>query len=177
MSVSLGLLVLRLVVGLVIAAHGSQKLFGWFGGPGLTGTTGWLSGMRLRPAKVWAIMAGVSEFGGGLLLALGLLSPLGSLGIASAMLMAIILAHWPRFWAMDGGFEYPLLNLAAALALAITGPGRYALDSAIGIALPAPATLIAGLVLVVLGIATALASRVPEHGTATSGPAASPVHG
>jgi len=176
MSVDLGLLILRVVVGLVVAAHGSQKLFGWFGGPGLPGASGWLSSMRLRPAKLWAIMAGLSEFGGGALLALGFLSPLGSLGIISAMLMAIILAHWPRFWGQDGGFEYPLVNLVAALALAISGPGHYGLDSALGIALPAPATLIAGLVLVALGVGTALASRMPEHGAATSGASASPAH-
>jgi putative oxidoreductase len=158
---------------LVVAGHGSQKLFGWFGGPGLAGTSAWLGSMRMRPAGFWAVMAGLSEFGGGVLLALGFLNPLGSLGIVSAMLMAIILAHWPRFWAQNGGFEYPLVNLAAALGLAITGPGRYAVDSALGIAYSAPATLVVGLVLVLLGIATALGTRMPEQGTAT---AASPAH-
>lgn len=177
MSVNLGLLILRLALGLVVAAHGSQKLFGWFGGPGIAGTSGWLSSMRLRPATLWAVMAGLSEFGGGLLLVLGVLSPLGSLGIIAAMLMAIILAHWPRFWGAEGGLEYPLVNLLAALALAITGPGRWSVDAALGIALPAPATLIVGLVLVLLGIGGALATRAPQAGTAPGGQAASPAHG
>src|SRR5438309_10673793 len=106
MSGDIGLLVLRVVVGLILAGHGSQKLFGWFGGPGLKGTTGWLSSMRLRPAPFWAFMAGLAEFGGGLLLALGLLIPFGAAGVISAMLMAIGLAHWPRFWARGGGLEF-----------------------------------------------------------------------
>jgi putative oxidoreductase len=92
------------------------------------------------------------------------------------MLMAIILAHWPRFWGTDGGFEYPLVTLVAALALAISGPGRYALDTALGLALPAPAALLAGLALVLLGVATALGTRVPERGEVGHGSAASAAH-
>lgn len=174
MSVDVGLLILRVVVGLILAAHGSQKLFGWFGGPGLKGMSGWLGSMRLRPAPFWGLMAALTEFGGGLLLALGILSPFGAVGVVSAMLMAIVLAHWPRFWASDGGLEYPLTNLVAALALGIAGPGRYSLDSALGIAFPAPSTLIVLLVLAILGVGTALALRAPEHEPAGSGQAAHP---
>jgi len=174
MSGDMGLLILRVTVGLILAAHGSQKLFGWFGGPGLKGITAWIGSMRLRPAPFWAFMAGLAEFGGGLLLALGFLSPIGAAGVISAMLMAIVLAHWPRFWASDGGLEYPLTNLLAALALGIAGPGRFSLDSAFGIALPAPSTLIVLLVLVVLGAVTSLVLRAPEHDAATDGQAAHP---
>lgn len=92
----IGLLILRLVLGLILAGHGAQKLFGWFDGPGLQGTTGWLRSLGLRPAPFWAFMAGLGEFGGGLLLALGLLSTLGSLGLIAAMLMSIILVHWSK---------------------------------------------------------------------------------
>jgi putative oxidoreductase len=171
-SGDVALLVLRVVVGLILAAHGSQKLFGWFGGPGLKGSSGWLASMRLRPAPLWAFMGGLAEFGGGLLLALGFLGPLGTAGIVSAMLMAIVLAHWPKFWAMEGGYELALTYLVVALAVGIAGPGRYSLDTALGIAPPAPATLIVLLVLVALGVGTALGSRSPEHATAPGGQAA-----
>src|SRR4051794_5157915 len=162
MSYDVGLLVLRLVVGGVMFGHGAQKLFGWFGGYGLAGTSGFIgSQFRLRPAMFWTLLAGLSEAGGGLLLALGLLGPLGPLGIIAAMLMAMILAHWPRFWNTDGGIEYHLVLIASALAVATAGPGAYSLDAALGIALPAPASLLVGLVLVVVGIVIALVTRAP----------------
>lgn len=108
MSVDTALLVLRVIVGLLLAGHGAQKLFGWFGGFGVRGVAGWLTSMGLQPATGWAVLAGASEFGGGLLLALGLLSPLGSLGAFAAMLTAIALTHWPRVWASENGMELPL---------------------------------------------------------------------
>lgn len=159
----IGLLILRLVLGLILAGHGAQKLFGWFDGPGLQGTTGWLRSLGLRPAPFWAFMAGLGEFGGGLLLALGLLSPLGSLGLIAAMLMAIILVHWGKgLWNANGGSEAPLINLAVALALALTGPGAYALDTVLGIKLPEPFTLLVGLVLVILAVAVVLMSQTRQ---------------
>jgi putative oxidoreductase len=175
MSGDLGLLVLRVVIGLIVAAHGSQKLFGWFGGPGLKGATGWLTSLRMRPAAFWALLAGLAEFGGGVLLALGFLTPFAVAGIFSAMLMAIVLAHWPKFWASEGGLEYPLVLLTSALAVGIAGAGAFSLDSSLGIALPAPSTLIVLLVLSVLGIITAMITREPEHDTAAGGQT-SPAH-
>src|SRR5204863_1114410 len=83
MSFDLAMLLLRIVVGVLFIGHGTQKLFGWFGGPGLAGMSGWLASTGMRPAKFWALMAGLSEAGGGLLLALGLLNPLGTLGITA----------------------------------------------------------------------------------------------
>jgi putative oxidoreductase len=163
MSSDLGLLVLRLVVGVLMMGHGAQKLFGWFGGYGLAGVSGYFgSQLRLRPARAWALLAGLSEAVGGLFLALGLLNPLGSLAIIAAMLVAIILVHWPRVWNSDNGSEYLVVLAAVALAVAIAGPGAYSLDAALGLTLPAPASLLIGLVLVALGIATALATRAPE---------------
>lgn len=161
MYTDLALLVLRVVVGLVVAAHGAQKLFGVWGGPGMAGFTGWLASMRLKPAPLWAWLAALAEFGGGIMIALGLLSPLGALGVAATMLMAIISAHWPKFFSSDNGMEFPLALLAAAVAIILAGPGAYSLDAALGLALPQPLTSIGGLVLVAVGIIAAFATRGP----------------
>lgn len=133
---NVALAVLRLVVGLLVAGHGAQKLFGWFGGPGLERTVGWLGSIGFRPPRLWAWLAGLSEFGGGVLFALGLLTPLGSVGIAAAMLTAIVRAHWPKVWASERGFELPLTYLVVALAVGVTGPGAYSLDAVLRTALP-----------------------------------------
>jgi putative oxidoreductase len=163
MSADLALLILRVVVGLIVAAHGAQKLFGWFGGVGLRGFTGWMGMMGLRPPIVWSVVGGSAEFGGGLLLALGLLSPLGSLGVLAAMTTAIALAHWPRFWGSDNGMEYPLTNAVAAAAVGLAGPGAYSLDAALGIVLP-DAISLGALGLVVLGvIATAVMATAAKR--------------
>ena len=160
MSIALGLLVLRLVVGLTLAAHGAQKLFGWWGGSGMTGWTQMVQKLRIRPAQPWAWFAALSEFGGGLLLALGLLSPLGSLAIAGAMLVAIATVHLSKgFWAAKGGYEFNLSLIAGAMAIALAGPGTYSLDNALGIHLPEPATLIVGTIALLAGVTVTLASR------------------
>lgn len=161
MQLDLGLLLLRLVVGGLIVGHGAQKLLGWFGGPGLAAATRMFGGhLRLRPALFWAVAGSLTEIGGGVLLAAGLVWPLGPVAIVAAMLMALTV-HLPRFWAQDGGIEYPLVLLIAGLAFGLTGPGGYALDAALQIQLPEPLSLIAGLVAAVLGVALALATRTP----------------
>lgn len=130
------LLILRLVVGLALAGHGSQKLFGWFKGHGIGGTAGWLASIGFRPPRFWAASAGLLEFVGGLLFAAGLFSPLGSLGIGASMITAIAKVHWPKFWVSEGGFELPLTNLAVVIAVGVAGPGAYSLDALYGTALP-----------------------------------------
>ncbi|MCW2960959.1 MAG: oxidoreductase [Thermoleophilia bacterium] len=128
-DVSLGLLLLRIVFGLAIAAHGAQKLFGWWDGPGIEGFAGWLGSMGVRSPRVAATMAGLSEFVGGLLLALGLAMPVAALLITAVMLTAIATVHWSSgFWSASGGYEYNLAIVAVAIAVATTGPGRYSLD-------------------------------------------------
>lgn len=159
---SAGLLVLRLGIGLILVAHGVQKLFGWWGGPGIKGWTGAMTRMRLRPPTAWAWISALGEFGGGLLLALGLLSPIGSVAIAGAMLVAVALVHWPKgFWNSKGGYEFNLSILAAVVALALTGPGAYSLDNALGIHLPEPLTLLVLTPLLIVGVAVALLTRSP----------------
>ena len=162
--VALGLLILRLVIGLTVAGHGAQKLFGWWGGPGMNGWVGAMNRMRIRPAVPWAWVSALAELLGGLGLAIGLLTPLPSLAIAGSMLVAIALVHWPRgFWATKGGYEFNLSILAGIVAIALTGPGAYSLDAAFGIHLPEPLTLIAGTILLLIGVAVALGTRAPEQ--------------
>ena len=133
----LGLLILRLAMGGLLAGHGSQKLFGWFSGPGLKEMASLLESLGLKPGTPWATAASASELGGGVLTTLGFLHPLGPLGTIGAMIMATVKAHWGKpIWASKGGAELPVINIATALALTLTGPGRFSLDYLLGIRLP-----------------------------------------
>ena len=156
---SVGLFVLRVVVGLTVAGHGAQKMFGWFGGPGISGFRGWLAQMNVKPAGPWAVGAGIAEFAGGLLVAGGFLTQIAALAVCGSMLSAIFLVHWTKgFWNMSGGYEFPLVILAAMVGLALAGPGAISIDSIAKVALPEPVTLLVTGGLVVLGVAAALIS-------------------
>jgi putative oxidoreductase len=153
----LGLLILRLIAGGLMAGHGAQKLFGWFGGGGLEGTTGMMEKMHLQPSKPWAILAGLSEFGGGLLTALGALGPVGPVGTISSMEMATLKAHWGKpIWVTKGGAELPLTNIGIALAVALLGPGKYSVDHALGLRVPRRLILVPGLLLAGAGVAAGM---------------------
>lgn len=133
----MGLVVLRGVAGGLLAGHGAQKLFGAFEGPGLQGTAGFMEMLGLQPSHIWGTAAALSEFGGGTLTALGLLYPIGPVSMISAMSMATAKAHWGKpIWVSAGGAELPVINMAAALCLMLTGPGSFSLDHALGIKLP-----------------------------------------
>jgi len=130
---SYGILVLRFVLGLTLAAHGAQKLFGSLGGHGPRGTGGSFGTLGFRAPLLLALAAGTAEFGGGLLLASGFLTPLAALAIAVVMLNAIGSVHWRNgFWNSKGGYEFNLNLWAAAVAIAAIGPGRFSLDALIG---------------------------------------------
>ncbi len=165
------LLVLRATLGTLVAGHGAQKLFGWFGGPGLRNTAAWLKSVELRPGRPWAIAAGASEFGGGILVLLGFLNPVGSLGVVSAMGMATTKAHWGRpIWTTSGGAELPVTNMAIATALMLTGPGTYSLDHALGTHLPRWVAL-PGLALVGASIAAGVWSGQRQRASQEAAPA------
>lgn len=160
MTLDLALAIPRVVIGLILAAHGLQKLVGWFGGPGIDGTTGFLSQLGFKPARFWASGLAVAETFGGLLMALGLFSPVGPALVAAAMVTALLVVHRPNgLWNANGGIEWPLTLIAVALSSAIGGPGAYSLDAALGTHVSAGVSL-ALVVLVVLGVLTALASRL-----------------
>ncbi|MGG3625249.1 DoxX family protein [Bacillus gobiensis] len=127
-----GLLLIRLVIGLLFVGHGAQKLFGWFGGHGLKGTGGWFESMGMKPGITMALAAGLAELIGGVLFALGLFTPLAGVIIAGTMVMAIVKVHGPNgLWTTENGYEYNLVLLAAAIGIALTGPGQYAIDALI----------------------------------------------
>jgi putative oxidoreductase len=129
---SYGLLLLRVVVGGTMFSHGAQKLFGWFGGPGLRGTAGFFESLGWRMPLALAFLAGLAETSG-VSFALGLLTPLAALGIAVVMLNAIFVVHWRNgFFNGNGGLEFPLTLATVAVAVAATGPGRFSIDRIIG---------------------------------------------
>ena len=130
---SAAMLILRVLIGGLFVGHGLQKLFGWFGGPGLDGMAGALDSMGYRPARKHALFAGLTEAGGGAMLVLGLLTPLAAAAVIGMMLNATLAVHRENgLWVQDNGFEYPLVLGTAAFAIAVTGPGAASLDGALG---------------------------------------------
>jgi len=135
MFADLGLLALRLVLGAVFLAHGAQKAFGAFGGPGFEGAAGFIGSMGFRPARFWTGLAVGGELAAGFLFLLGLLTPLAGLLVLATMAVAIAKVHGPKgFFVQDGGYEYNLVLIVTALAVAAIGPGRFSLDYVLGLA-------------------------------------------
>jgi putative oxidoreductase len=137
MTTTFILAVPRIVVGLLMAGHGLQKLAGWFGGPGLNGVTSLLDTLRIRQASRWAVAVGLAETFGGATMALGLFQPLGQIAVATALLVAIALMHWRNgLWNTKGGIEFPLVMATIAIVSAAVPVGA-SLDAALGISVPA----------------------------------------
>jgi putative oxidoreductase len=133
-TVDAGLLVLRLALGLYMAAHGAQKLLGWFGGFGLEATGAFMAQLGYRPGRAFAAVAAGTELLSGLLVAIGVLGPVGPALMIPVMIVAVVTVHWSGgLFATSNGIELPLLFAAGAAALALTGPGAYSLDALLGL--------------------------------------------
>jgi putative oxidoreductase len=157
----MGLLILRLAIGLIVAAHGAQKLFAWFGGPGLDGWTAIIGQLGVRPAPFWARINALAEFLGGLMLAIGLFTPVAAAVLGAVMLMAIVSVHWRNgFFNTNRGIEFPLSLLAGMVTIGLAGPGAYALapQSLLGWSLPTLFLVTSALGVLADGVALATAA-------------------
>ena len=156
-----GVLLARGVVGLLMGAHGAQKLFGWFGGYGLDGTGQFFEALGFRPGRFFAGVAAASEVASGVLLSVGLFSPFAAALMLSVMIVAAVSVHWQHgVFATSNGIEVPLLYGTVAAALALTGPGRYSLDALFGLtALWTPALVSTALAIGIIGGVANLAIR------------------
>ncbi|TME34504.1 MAG: DoxX family protein [Chloroflexi bacterium] len=133
------LLMLRLVVGLTFAAHGAQKAFGWWGGPGFEGWQKIVAGMRFQPAPLFTVASVGAELIGGLLLAVGLFTPLAATALIGQSVVIILKVHLPNgFWNKAGGVEFALSLAAGVLAILGIGPGGFSLDHLIGFGVAEP---------------------------------------
>jgi putative oxidoreductase len=140
-TLSIGLLLVRVVIGVIMAAHGAQKLLGWFGGYGLRGTGQFFEQLGFQPGPAFAAAASISEIVSGLLVALGFLGPIGPALMISVMIVAAMTVHWEHgLFASNNGIELPLLYGITAFGLALTGFGQYSLDNWLGIAGHLPMT-------------------------------------
>ncbi len=168
---AIGLLILRLVVGLTLTAHGAQKLFGWFGGYGLTGTGGFLEQLGFFPGRRNALFAGLAELVGGLLLAVGFATPLAATLIISVMFVAIATVHLKNGFFHAQGYEYNLTLAVVALSVAIIGAGPFSVDAALQLQDAGPLWGLGALLAGVIGGSVQLAGRkVPAPQKAASPP-------
>ena len=159
-TIDLALLLLRLGAGLTFAAHGAQKLFGWWGGPGLAGWQGAMQKMGYRPARGFAVLSALIEFVGGLALAIGLLTPLLAAVVVAQTVVIIGQVHWRNgFFNSKAGYEFPLMFGVAALAIGLAGAGSVSVDALVGFALDPAAKV----VLLALGAVAGLGALAVPH--------------
>lgn len=162
----IGLLLIRLIIGVLFIGHGTQKLFGWFGGPGIGGTAGYFQSLGYRHGRSTAILAGLTELGAGAALAAGVLTPLAAAAVMGVMINAAVAQHADMgLWVQDGGFEYPLVVAVVAIALAATGPGALSLDGVLGWQLSGVTPAVGAVLLGTLTALLALATRSRQQTT------------
>jgi putative oxidoreductase len=166
----IGRLAARTVIGVLFIGHGTQKLFGWFGGPGLQGTEQMMGALEMRPTRANALAAGVSETAGGALLVAGAATPLAASTLIGTMLTAIRKVHKPQgVWAAQGGWEYNAVLIAALVALIDAGPGELSVDAALGRDEWGPGWAVGGLMLgaAASSAAIAMGKRAPAPSDAS----------
>jgi putative oxidoreductase len=167
-----GRLLARLTIGGLFVGHGTQKLFGWFGGPGPEGTAQMMDKLELRPARRQALAAGLSETVGGGLLALGALTPAASALLSGTMFTAIRKVHFPKgLWNTGGGYEYNLTLIAALAAIVECGPGSLSVDRALGIERRSSGWALAAVAAGALGSAVAIEAGAQEEQPGQTQPA------
>ncbi len=170
LTMDLGIFTLRVVIGLLFIGHGTQKLFGWFGGRGLQATAQGYESLHLQPTKLWAALAGLSEFLGGVGLALGLITPVAAALVIGVMLMAIIKVHLKNgVWNQNRGFEYPLVNLLVAAFIGLFGPGAFALERVMKLSYPVDLAFVISLAVVLAVVLIGMVSGrlIPQSQTHT----------
>lgn len=165
----LGLLVLRLVVGLTFAAHGAQKAFGWWNGPGWIGWQNAIGRMGFRPVALFAVLSVGAELVGGLFLALGVVTPLAAAVLLAQTVVIVVKVHAPSgFWNKASGVEFPLALGAGALALGLTGPGAASFDALEGLSSTDSVRVVLAIAGVLCGaIALALPTATPSSSDST----------
>jgi putative oxidoreductase len=167
-SLDMAITIMRILIGALMFGHGAQKLFGWFGGPGMAGATGMMNHLGFRPAPFWAWMLALLEVLGGLSLVFGFLTPIGAAALLADMIVAAVKVHAPKgIWNMGGGVEYNLVLIAALLVIGLAGPTLYSVDRYVNVVSWTPTTLFfAALAASLFGIFVAFLT--------TTQPAASP---
>src|SRR5690348_15491678 len=170
MAIAWALLIIRVIAGAALIGHGTQKLFGWFGGPGYAKLGQGFKAKGYRPVQLWTGLVILGEVGGGLSLVFGFLTPLGAAGALGAMVMAIR-THWSKgFFNSKGGFEYPLALLAMSVAVGIAGAGDFSLDQLLGTTLPSLVFIILALAALIVDAVGILMTR-PSPGASQPGKA------
>jgi putative oxidoreductase len=171
MYVDPGLALLRVVVGGVVLAHGLQKL-GYLGGGGQAGTVGTMRHIGVKPESFWATVVTAAEVGGGALIVLGFLGPVGPWLIVADMIVAAVTVHWANgFWNSKGGIEFPLTLGTAALTIGLVGFGRWSIDSVLGLVVPD--WIVQGWTgLMIVGVLLALTSRTARSAVSREAPSA-----
>ena len=168
-TIDLSLFILQLGVGLTFAAHGAQKVFGWWGGPGLQGWEGAMAHMGFRPARFFALTSALTELGGGLLLAAGLLTPLAAAALVAQAIVIIGHVHWRNgFFNARSGFEFPLLLGLGAAAVGLAGASAISVDALLGIAVEPSMRIMAVVAGIAAGLVTLAIPRLGSQGAAPS---------